>query len=254
MATAAQSVKSLVERERAFFFYMAIAMALVLVGGFAFNLAAGRSTFAVPLVYHVHAFVFFGWTMLYLAQSGLVATGNVALHKRLGWLSVIWLPLMVAVGSAMVLNNLRTKGGPPFFDVNEFLFCSLAGVSTFALTALAGILMRGRTDWHRRIMCCAMASLLGPGFGRLLPAPLLIPWTWWITSVILPLIFVAIGMVADRRRSGKAHPAWLWCTAFFVGGQLVADAIAYSPAGISITRSVVAGTPGALRDMKAHMP
>ncbi len=125
---------------------------------------------------------------------------------------------------------------------------------TFAGIALAGIAMRARSDWHRRLMFCAMASITGPGFGRLLPMPFLIPWGWWMASVIVPMIFPIIGMIADKRRTGTVHKAWFVGIAALIGSQLLADAIAYSPAGIAITRSVVAGTPGAAREMRAHFP
>lgn len=254
MATTAQPTKSLIERERAFFFYMSIAMALVIVAGFAFNLAAGRSSFSVPIVFHIHAFVFFGWVVLYVLQNGLVATGNVTLHRQLGLLSLAWIPAMTVMGFLMTRQSLQAGGGPPFFDQNEFMFGNSLGILAFAATTLAGIAMRRRTDWHRRLMFCAMASITGPGFGRLLPMPFLIPWGWWIVSVAVPLIFPLIGMIADRRRSGRVHQAWLWGIGALVGSQLLADAIAYSPFGISFTQSVVAGTPGAARTMKAHFP
>ena len=67
--------------EHRFFLTMAIVMALVIVGGFANNLAAGRSSFALPLIFHIHAFIFFGWVVLYVTQNALVATGSVALHR-----------------------------------------------------------------------------------------------------------------------------------------------------------------------------
>lgn len=256
MATAAQPTKSVIERERAFFFYMAIAMALVLVAGFSTNLALGRSSFSFPLIYHVHAFVFFGWVVLYLLQSGLVATGSVALHRRLGWLALAWIPAMVAMGTAMTLHSIRSGGGPPFFDVNEFLIGNPLGALAFAGLALGGIAMRGRSDWHRRLMCCAMASITGPGFGRLLPMPFLIPWGWWVASVIVPMVFLLIGMAADKRRVGSVHSAWLVGIAVLVGSQIVADAIAYSPAGDAAVHAVLDGTPGAAArtNLKAHFP
>ena len=70
-------------------------MAAVLVAGFSLNLAMGRSSFAVPLIYHLHGVVFFGWIGLFVAQTSLMARGNTALHRRLGWLSVLMVPLMV---------------------------------------------------------------------------------------------------------------------------------------------------------------
>src|SRR3546814_8387381 len=62
--------------EAHFFWIMAVIMSAIIVAGFSVNLVLGRSTFAVPLAYHVHAAVFFGWVALYLAQNGLVATNN----------------------------------------------------------------------------------------------------------------------------------------------------------------------------------
>jgi len=254
MATIVRPAKSIIERERTFFFIMAIAMAFVLVAGFSFNLVAGRSSFARPLIFHAHAVVYFGWVVLFVLQNGLVATGSIALHRRLGLLALGWIPVMVVLGIAMTLNSVRTQGGPPFFDMNEFLFGNALGILAFAGIALGGIAMRKRSDWHRRLMFCAMASITGPGFGRLLPMPFLIPWGWWLASVVFPLIFPIIGMIADKRRNGIVHKAWFVGIAVLIGSQLLADAIAYSPAGISITQSVVAGTPGADRGMRAHFP
>lgn len=254
MATTAQHTKSIVERERAFFFIMAIVMSASIVAGFAFNLAMGRSSFSLPLIYHVHAFVFFGWVVLYLIQNGLVVTGSVALHRSLGWLALAWIPAMVVMGTAMTLHSLRATGGPFFFDSNEFLFGNPIALLTFAGLALTAVAMRQRSDWHRRLMYCAMAILTGPGLGRLMPNPLLIPWAWWIGAVGVTMIFPVIGMIADKRRSGRVHPAWLWAIGVTLGGQIIADMIAYSPVGISITKSVVAGTPGAEREMRAHFP
>lgn len=50
--------------ERRFFLFMAVVMAAVTVAGFGLNLAMGRSTFAVPAMYHVHAVIFMGWLAL----------------------------------------------------------------------------------------------------------------------------------------------------------------------------------------------
>jgi hypothetical protein len=242
------------QRERMFFLTVAIIMALIMVGGFSFQLAMGRSSFAVPLIYHVHGLVFFGWIALYLLQNALVATGSVALHRKMGWLALGFIPVMTVLGIAMTLVSLRRHGGPPFFDMNEFLFGNSLGVLAFAGVALAGIAMRRRTDWHRRLLCGAMISLLGPGFGRLLPSPLLIPWAWWMSAVVAPGLFLMVVAAIDRRRIGRVHPAWFWGLGALVVSQLLADAIAYSPMGYAATRSVIAGTPAEGRSMAAFMP
>ena len=117
--------------EEKFYFRMACLMAVVIVAGFAMNLAMGRSTFAVPIVYHIHAFVFFGWVVIYLAQNWLVSAGNVALHRRLGWIATGWVPLMLVMAFAIMFASLRRTGGPFFFDQNEFMFANTLGLISF---------------------------------------------------------------------------------------------------------------------------
>ena len=241
-------------REERFFLTMALVMAGVIVAGFAFNLAAGRSTFASPLLFHVHAFFFFGWIALYVTQNALVATNNVAIHRRLGWLSVVWVPAMVVLGLLMTVHSIQAHGGPPFFDVNEFLIGNPLGILYFAAMVATAVTLRRRTDWHRRFMYSGMAALTGPGVGRLLPMPLFIPWGWWIAAFGAAALFIVIGMIADRRRAGRVHRAWWWSLGALIVVQVATDVIAYSPIGYSITHAVVDGTPGGQRDFKAHMP
>jgi hypothetical protein len=242
-----------VRRDDKFFFVMAWIMAATIVAGFAFNLAMGRSSFNVPWIYHVHAFVFFGWVVLYLVQNTLMFTGSIALHKRLGWLSILWLPAMVVLGSAMTIVSLRTHGGPPFFDENEFLFSNIGQLLVVAGLVFAAVAMRRRTDWHRRLMYSSMAILTGPGLGRLLPMPFFIPYAWWL-DLTVAAIFPIIGMIADKRRTGRVHPAWSVVFIAVIAMQIVADGIAYSPYGYAVTKQVIAGTPGADRSMQAFFP
>ena len=66
------------QSERRFFAWLAVAMALVIVVGFSLNLGMGRSTFAVPLAYHMHAVVFFAWVLFYVAQGVTIARETLA--------------------------------------------------------------------------------------------------------------------------------------------------------------------------------
>lgn len=241
------------QRERRFFLIMALAMALTIVAGFSFNLAMGRSTFAAPLLYHVHAVIFMGWLGLYVAQAFTIATGRIALHRQLGRAGYLWIPLMVAAGVAIMIFVVRRNGGPFFFDVNDFLISNLFLLLCFGGLALWSLRRRRHTGWHRRLMLVAMAILTGPGIGRLLPGPLLIPWAWEI-GFVATLIFPAIAMLADRRRRGQVHPAYWWGTgiylATFVGSMLLAN----TPLGHAATEAVIAGTPGAERPTEAFLP
>ncbi|KQM17161.1 hypothetical protein ASE73_09235 [Sphingomonas sp. Leaf24] len=253
MATVAPASRARTDEHR-FFLLSALAMAFVLIAGFSTSLLAGRSSFGLPAIYHVHAGVFIGWIALYVTQNALVAGQALRWHRRLGWLALLWLPVMVALAITVTVYSARDHGGPPVFDVNSFLIGNSVGVLTFAALAGAAITLRRRSDWHRRLMFCSMAAITGPGFGRLLPMPFLIPWGWWVAALIAPSIFPVIGMIADRRRSGRVHPAWFWGWGFFTAMFLLAELFAYSRWGLALTDAVIAGTPGAARPMAAFFP
>lgn len=251
MATLAQ--RGTAAHDTRFFTIMVLVMALVIVAGFSFNLAMGRSSFAAPWPLHVHGVIFMGWLGLTAAQGLTIASGNVALHRQLGRLAYLWIPLMVAAGTLVIIVSARTTGGPFFFAQNEFFVSNLAGLLTFGGLALWSMRARRYSGWHRRLILVAMSILTGPGLGRLLPMPLFIPYAWPITN-LLTLVFPLIGMIADWRRDGRVHPAWWWGVGIDVGVFAASMALAYSPLGYAITDWVIAGTPGAARPMAAFLP
>jgi hypothetical protein len=244
MTTAVDRLPTSTGRDEGFFLGGAIAMALVIVAGFSLQLAMGRSSFASPPLVHAHAIVFMGWVVIYLLQNTFVATDRMALHRRLGWIAAVWMIPMLVLGCAVTFEMVRRGHVPFFFRPLQFLVFDPVSLFTFAGLTVAAILLRRQTDWHRRLHFCGMSILLGPGFGRLLPMPLLAPWAWEATFAAC-LIFPAVGMWADVRRNGRVHPAWVWGVAALLGCALVTEAITYSPAGDAIYRTVVAGSPGA---------
>lgn len=58
MATAAPPAAGPLDREARSYFLTACAMGFLLVAGFSFHLAAGRSSFSAPVVVHLHAVLF----------------------------------------------------------------------------------------------------------------------------------------------------------------------------------------------------
>ncbi|MBV9884174.1 MAG: hypothetical protein JO276_14285 [Sphingomonadaceae bacterium] len=219
-------------------------MALVIVAGFSTQLAAGRSTFASPPLVHAHAIIFMGWVTIYLLQNIFVATGRMTLHRRLGWVAAGWMLPMIVLGFAVTLAMVRRGQVPFFFQPLHFLVFDPVSVLTFAALTGSAILLRARTEWHRRLHLCGMAMLMGPGFGRLLPMPLLVPWAWE-ASFAAGLIFPLAGIVADLRRGGRVHAAWGWGLTAMLAALLLTEAVTYSGLGQALYRGVTAGSPGA---------
>ncbi|RYE64476.1 MAG: hypothetical protein EOO83_01230 [Oxalobacteraceae bacterium] len=222
----------------------AMAMALIVAAGFSLQLAAGRSTFAAPPIVHAHAIVFMGWVAIYLLQNVFATTGSLALHRRLGWIAVAWIFPMVILGCLVTVGMVQRGQAPFFFQPQHFLIFNPTSVVTFATLTVAAVLMRRRTDWHRRLHFCGMSLLLGPAFGRLLPMPLLKPWAFEATFLAV-LILPSIAIALDSRKSGYLHPAWKWGMAAIVLSFLLTEGITFSALGDRIYASVTAGTPGA---------
>ena len=236
-----------------FFLKSAVVMALVIVFGFSLQLGMGRSTFASPLRVHLHAVLFMGWVAIYVLQNALVATDRIGLHRRLGWLAVFWAAAMVASGITVTVIMARAATVPFFFQPLQFLVFDPMAVSTFAGLTAAAVVLRRRTEWHRRLHFCGMAMLLGPAFGRILPLPLLQPWSWEATFAVT-LLFPVAGVMADRRRCGQVHPAWLWGLGTMLVSFLVVEILTYGPVGVPLYEAVMKGSPGAALDPLDFQP
>jgi hypothetical protein len=239
--------------DRAFVRVALYAMAAILVSGFVVQLAMGRSSFAAPLVVHAHAVIFMGWVGISLVQVTLASAGAMALHRTLGWLAVAYSLGLLVMGPAVTLATVQTGRTPFFFQPQHFLIANSLGLLAFFGLFGAAIALRKRTDWHARLHIGAFMLLMGPGFGRLLPMPLLGAYAFDIAA-LAALPVALIGMARDRAVHGRVHPAWLWSVAVLAGTLLLARLIAFSPLGDAIYGAAVDGTGMAGVDGLAYPP
>jgi len=251
-ADAASPTGSHAESTR-FFFVMAIIMSLTIIAGFSIQLIFGRSSFDAPWPYHVHGVIFMGWIGLYLLQHYSIHSGNHALHIRLGKAAYLFIPAMLAAGSLIMVVVAQRNGGPFFFHKSEFLWSNLLLLWCFAGLAIWALRVRRNVGWHRRLMLCGMAILTGPGLGRLLPAPLMIPHSWVIIT-LTTMIWPMIGMILDWRNRGSVHPAYYWGLGAYVATFILGMVIGHSEFGMDVTNWALEGTPGAERPMEPFLP
>lgn len=151
MATLAHSPIAPAMGDERFFLRGAIIMAILIVAGFSFQLAMGRSTFASPIRVHAHAILFMGWVAIYLTQNILVSSGRIDLHRKLGWIAAVWLVPMVISGFVVTVAIVRNGLVPFFFQPLQFLIFDPVTVLAFAGLTVAAIMLRRRTEWHRRL-------------------------------------------------------------------------------------------------------
>lgn len=241
-----RSLASSAANER-FFVGAAFAMVLVIVAGFSNQLIMGRSTFYSPPLVHAHALIFMGWVTIYLLQNIFVATNRMTLHRRLGWVAAGWMVPMVVLGVGVTVAMVRRGQVPFFFRPLQFLLFDPLSLLAFVSLTGSAILLHGRTQWHRRLHLCGMSMLMAPGFGRLLPLPLLQPWAWE-ASFAAGMIFPIAGVVADLRREGHVHPAFRWGIGGMIAAFILIETLTYSGLGQVLYRTVTRDSPG------AHVP
>ena len=208
----------------------------------------------MPWVVHFHAWVMMAWVGLYLAQNFLVFSDNVALHRRLGWLSVILVPAILVMGAVITRWTMQTRRRPAVLRPEPVpVQQSAAAVRLGALAAWA-VTIRKNTGWHRRLMFCAFAMLTGPGRRPLLPSPLL------HSLCVVPRSRSCRRCCSRRSGCWPTSAATARCTRPGCG----ASASPRPPArrrprrlqrlGHAFTQAFVAGTPGAERSMEAFFP
>ncbi|MEG8052581.1 hypothetical protein QP185_03720 [Sphingomonas aerolata] len=161
----------------------------------------------LPAQVHLHAAVFFGWIILYVAQNWLVDRGSIAMHRRLGVATACLIPVMVVVGVATTVMAVRLNRVPPFFTPGLFLALDLQIIG-FAILAGWAIQLRHRSDWHKRLMLCATILIMSPALGRILPMPLMGPSGTW-AIFIATMAYLGAAMLFDAQLRGRVHLALL---------------------------------------------
>lgn len=171
---------------------------------------------------HVHGILSTLWLALHYTQARLVATHRVDIHMRLGILGAVLGTVLVLQAAWLSIAGAAAGHAPPGRVPWQFLSVSLGTTSMFALFFSAALMLRRRSEWHKRLMMLASAVLLVPAIGRLdglLYVHLGTPRT------VLPLI-VSAGFVAwacrnDWLRFKRVHPAYVY------GGTLLLVAIPF---------------------------
>jgi hypothetical protein len=226
--------------DQAFFARYAIFIALFILFGFAqFSLRGFVDIRSMPPVIHAHAVVMVAWLGLFVVQNQLIHRGELAIHRKLGWVSTVVVAAVAVMGCTVGYVAVARHIVPPFFTAPYFLALTFISATSFAAVVAWAVSLRRRTEWHRRIMFGATFILLEPALGRLLPMPVLGGYGESI-ALFVQLGFVAVLARHDRKVLGSVHPATFACAAILVAEHSAVSLVAMLPPVVSFA-SAVAG-------------
>ena len=231
-------------------FYVWIAGICVLIafGGFIptywAKLATG--TFKGAPMLHIHGLLFFAWTLFFLAQTTLVATGRTSNHRNWGMAGI---SLATAMGITVVLaaiNSIKVAETIGMGDeARRFTIVSLSGLAMFAAFFALAIANVHRKDMHKRFMLLAIIPLMHAATARVFMAAFAPPDAKGPPPVFVsipPGIFVDLLIVAaiihDWRKRGRPHPVYLAGGAIILAVQLLSIPISTTPTWMAIAKWV----------------
>lgn len=199
--------------DRLFYTVTGVAIGIVVVWGFSPSYYLSRWMAMPPTapeftpLLHFHAMVFTAWVALMIVQPMLIATRNVAVHRRLGLFGAAVAVGMVVLGNlsavAAMHGGFRGLGDPMVFYAVPFF-----AINTFAVIAFLAVRWRYRAETHKRLILLANVPLLGAAIARIPLDPLVAgaPFTF----VFLPNLVTLAGIVYDWRTRGRVHRVWIW--------------------------------------------
>ncbi len=208
--------------DRWFFVSFSYLAALVVAYGFSHTVGRNllRASIARPPILWVHAFVFFGWVVLFIVQTTLVRTRHVRWHRTLGVAGMLMGATMPVIGVVTSLRMSRFDLDHGIFDEAEsaaFLSIPFNDMIFFTFALAAAFWWRRRPEVHRRMMVLATCLLTAAAFARF-PFITITALRWYAGVDTL----LALAVAWDIWDRGRLHRAYAISLPLVVSGQVAA--------------------------------
>ncbi|MGH9616956.1 MAG: hypothetical protein ACRD28_09470 [Acidobacteriaceae bacterium] len=194
--------------DRYFYFFMSLLIAAVVAYGFGQTVDRRlfHSIHPKPLLLSIHAAVFSAWVVFYIFQSLLVRSGNVRIHRRLGWFGVALGIAIPIVGTVTAVTMRRFDlHYPDLARTAPLLRTALLDLTSFTIPFALAIYWRQRPDLHRRLLLIATCALTAAAFVRF--PSVFHPWPYYYVGVDL---LVLLGVLRDAIVDRRVHPVYLY--------------------------------------------
>jgi len=207
-------------------------MALTTFAGFAPTFYL-RSLFGAPVsltglttitpVVMAHGLVFTAWVVLFVVQTSLIASRNVAMHRKLGVGGIVLAAVMVAVGLPTAFAAAARGSAPAGMEPLVFLVVPVFDLMIFAAFFVAAVARRREKEVHKRLMLLAYCSIIPAAVGRI-PGVVALGPGGLFGLAFLPAV---AGAIYDRWSRGRVTPIYWWGIAILylsIPGRLAVSA------------------------------
>jgi len=202
-------------RSQSFYFSMCLACAAVAFLGFAPTyfrpiLAGGAK---VSPVIHIHALIFFSWSLFLVLQAWLVQSGQVMRHRAVGMIGVSLVTAMTIFGTLASITSMKTAAALGMRDQGlAFSIVPLGGIGFFAVVFAMAIAAVRQPESHRRLILLAAISILDAPIARwfivLLSPPDAVgppPVAVTVPPALVASLLLVVAMIHDWRSRGRPH-------------------------------------------------
>jgi hypothetical protein len=229
---------------------MALACAAVAFLGFAptYWLPLAKRSFSASPVVHFHGFLFFTWTLFFVLQSWLAASGRVERHRAMGIVGVSLATAMTIFGFLVSVHVMKHSAALGQTDAGlAFSIVPLSGIAFFAVVFSLAIANARYAETHKRLMLLAGISLLDAAVARWFltflapsgpPGPPPVPVT--IAPAFVAYMLLAAAMVFDWRTRGRVHPVYIYGGLALIAVKLLNWPISTTAAWHSIAGGILA--------------
>jgi hypothetical protein len=169
-------------------------------------------------VIHVHGLLFFTWSLYFVIQTWLAASGRVVNHRSLGIVGVSLATAMTMMGFLASVHVMQQSAAIGQTDAGvAFAIVPLTGIAFFAVIFILAIANTRRPEIHKRLMLLAAISILDAAVARWFltflappgpPGPPPVQVT--IAPALVAYLLLVVAMVRDKRTEGRVHPVYIY--------------------------------------------
>jgi hypothetical protein len=145
------------------YLYLAIGLIVVFWG---FSQSYFGKLGQITLPYHIHGISATLWMVLLIVQPFLYRKGKLTIHKYLGWISIIIVPIIVFGGFEMMKLMIQNQENYPPNIVYRLAFIDAFTLFGFMMIYALAIYYRRRLKLHARFMVCTIFGPLVPALTR----------------------------------------------------------------------------------------